>query len=77
LGDGDPLLHAAGELVRIFTGIGIVQTKPADIVQGFLPKLATATEVTWRQTSEQIEFVDFRPEGDVAENGLSGKSEYF
>ncbi len=77
MGNGDALLHATGKLVRIFISIRIVQTEPANIVHGFLPELATAAEVTRRYTSEQIEFVDFRSEGDVAENRLIGKQRIF
>src|SRR6266446_6290169 len=57
--------------------LGLLMRAWAMATRCCMPKLATAADVTRRQTREQIEFVDLGPEGDVAENGLIGKQRVF
>ena len=63
MGDGDPLLHPPGELVR--QGVSEVR-EPDQFDQGIevLPILL------------QGDFFDLKGKGDVLEDGLPGKEQY-
>ena len=60
LGDRHALLHAAGELVRVFAGVALAQADAAQVVERFVPQFAAAAVEARRESAEQAELADLR-----------------
>src|SRR6516164_1521088 len=75
--DGNALLHAAGELVRIFMSVGGMQAHLAQQIEGSRAKIIPAPEKPRSQPARQSEFGGLGTEGNVVQNGAIGKQRIF